>query len=255
MIPYGDSLRSRSVPFVNYTIIAINVLVFLYEVSLSGSVVLVGNRPFDALDQWTLQWGTVACRISDTCPVGLERILGDAPNPWLTLFTATFIHAGWLHLIFNMLFLWIFGDNVEDAMGHLPYLVFYVLVGIIASLAQVASSPSSTVPGVGASGAIAGVMAAYLVLYPGATIHVIIPIIVIPWFTNLPAWVLMIFWFATQVFSGLAELGARATGGEGGVAWWAHIGGFLAGLLLVWFFRSRRRSFDIQSQYDRFRWG
>jgi membrane associated rhomboid family serine protease len=255
MIPYSDSLRARSVPYVNYALIAINVLVFLYEISLSGDTVFVGNRPFDALDRWVSSWGTVACRISDTCPVAFDRMLGDPPNPWVTLLTATFIHAGWLHLIFNMLFLWIFGDNVEDAMGHLPYLVFYLLVGLIASLAQVASGPSSTVPGVGASGAIAGVMAAYLVLYPGATVHVIIPIIIIPWFTNLPAWILMVFWFGMQVISGFAALCARATGGEGGVAWWAHIGGFLAGLLLVWFFRSRRRSYDIQHQYDRFGWG
>jgi membrane associated rhomboid family serine protease len=255
MIPYSDSLRSRSVPFVNYALIAINVFVFLYELSLAGDSVVVGNRRFDALDQWVTNWGAVACRISDSCPVAFDRMVGDAPNPWITLITAMFIHAGWMHVIFNMLFLWIFGDNVEDAMGHLPYLVFYLLVGVIAGLAQVASSPSSTVPGVGASGAIAGVMAAYLVLYPGATVHVIIPITIIPWFTNLPAWILMIFWFGTQVLSGLAALGARATGGEGGVAWWAHIGGFLAGLLLVWFFRSGRRSYDVRHQYDRFGWG
>lgn len=255
MIPYGDSLRSRSTPFVNYTLIAINVLVWLYEVRLSGSIIQVGTARLTALDRWTYEWGTVACRVSDSCPLIFERALGDAPNPWLTLVTAVFIHAGWLHLIFNMLFLLIFGDNVEDAMGHLRYLAFYLIVGVLAGLAQVASSPSSTVPGVGASGAIAGVMAAYLVLYPGASVRVLIPIIIIPWFTNLPAFVLMLFWFGTQIFSGVASLGARATGGEGGVAWFAHIGGFLAGLALVWFFRGRGRSEDIRQRHDRFGWG
>ena len=254
MIPLRDSLRSRAFPFVNYTIIAINILVFIYELQLTGRAERIGNQTLSAADRWVFDWGTVACRLTESCPLAFDRTFGESPNPWLTLITATFIHAGWLHLIGNLLFLWIFGDNVEDAMGHVPYLIFYLLVGILAGLAQVASSPSSTVPGVGASGAIAGVMAAYLVLYPGASVHVLIPIIIIPWFTHLPAFVLMLFWFATQVWSGLAEMGARATGGEGGVAWFAHIGGFVAGLVLVWFFSSRRRSYDVRHQYDRFGW-
>src|SRR5262249_30767071 len=202
---------------------------FLYEITLSGSTVRVDGAAMTALDRWIYEWGTVGCRVTSSCPIGFDQVLPDAPSPWVTLVTSMFIHAGWLHLLGNMLFLWIFGDNVEDAMGHLAYAVFYILVGVIAGLAQVAVSPHATVPGVGASGAISGVMAAYLVLYPGATVHVIIPIIIIPWFTNLPAWVLMIFWFLTQAVSGIAELGARATGGEGGVAWFAHIGGFVAG--------------------------
>jgi membrane associated rhomboid family serine protease len=251
VIPYRDSLRSRSTPYVNYTLIGINIAVFLYELTLSGSNVRIGGVTLSALDRWMYDWGTVACRVAATCPVVFDRTFGMAPNPWLTLVTATFIHAGFLHLIFNMLFLWIFGDNVEDAMGHLAYLFFYLIVGILAGLAQVASDPNSTVPSVGASGAIAGVMAAYLVLYPGATVHVLIPIIIIPWFTSLPAFVLMLVWFVIQVFSGFAELGARATGGEGGVAWFAHIGGFVAGLILVCFFRTRRRSYDSGRGEDR----
>ena len=254
MIPVGDSLRSRTTPLVNYSIIVINIVVFFYELSLSGRQVLIGREVMSALDRWTYEWGTVACRVSSSCPVAFDRAFADAPNPWVTLLTATFIHAGWLHLIGNMLFLWIYGDNVEDAMGHIPYLIFYLLVGLLAGLAQVASGPGSTVPGVGASGAIAGVMAAYLVLYPGASVRVLIPIIIIPWITNLPAFILMLFWFVTQVISGVAALGARATGGEGGVAWFAHIGGFVAGLALVWFFRTRRRSPDVRHQYDRFGW-
>jgi membrane associated rhomboid family serine protease len=255
VIPIRDSLRSRSVPFVNYTLIAVNVIVFIYQATLSGPGLRVGNQVLTATDRWIYDWGTVACRVTESCSPAFDRTFGSAPNAWLTLLTATFIHAGIFHLAGNMLFLWIFGDNVEDAMGHVAYLLFYLIVGVIAGLAQVASSPSSDVPAVGASGAIAGVMAAYLVLYPGATVHVLIPIIIIPWFTHLPAFVLMILWFMLQLISGLGELGARATGGEGGVAWFAHIGGFVAGLILVWFFRTRRRSYDVREQYDRFGWG
>jgi len=255
MIPVGDSLRSRSFPYVNYAIILLNAGIWIYELTLAGTTQRIGNATMTALDRWVYDWGTVGCRVTDSCPAVFERAFADSPSAWFTLATAAFIHAGWLHLIGNMLFLWIFGDNVEDAMGHVGYLIFYLLVAIIAGLAQVASSPASTVPGVGASGAIAGVMAAYLVLYPGATVHVVIPIIIIPWLTNLPAVILMIFWFLMQVFSGVAALGARATGGEGGVAWFAHIGGFVAGLILVWFFRTRRRSYDVRHQYDRFGWG
>jgi membrane associated rhomboid family serine protease len=255
VIPLRDSLRSRSVPFVNYTLIAINVAVFLYQLTLAGPAMRVGGQVLTREDRWLYNWGTVACRVTQECAVEFDRTFGAAPNAWLTLVTATFIHAGLLHLAGNMLFLWIFGDNVEDAMGHVAYLLFYLIVGVIAALAQIASSPSSTVPAVGASGAIAGVMAAYLVLYPGASVHVLIPIIIIPWFTHVPAFLLMIVWFGLQVVSGVAALGARATGGEGGVAWFAHIGGFVAGLVLVWFFRTRRRSYDIRQQYDRFGWG
>jgi len=233
----------------------LNVAVFIYELSLSGNSVRVGGQTLTATDRFMFDWGTVACRVTDSCPLLFDRAFGTAPNPWLTLLSATFIHAGLLHLAGNMLFLWIFGDNVEDAMGHFAYLLFYLIVGVIAGLAQVAASPSSTIPAVGASGAIAGVMAAYLVLYPGATVHVLIPIIIIPWFTHLPAFVLVAVWFVLQVISGVGELGGRATGGEGGVAWFAHIGGFIAGLILVWFFRTRRRSYDVRQQHDRFGWG
>jgi membrane associated rhomboid family serine protease len=255
VIPLRDSLRSRSIPYVNYTLIVINVAVFIYQLTLIGDTVQVNGVTLTAMDRWVFDWGTVSCRLTASCPVAFDRAFGTAPNPWLTLVTATFIHAGLLHLAGNMLFLWIFGDNVEDSMGHFAYLIFYLAVGVIAGLAQVASNSSSTIPAVGASGAIAGVMAAYLVLYPGATVHVLIPIIIIPWFTHVPAFVLMIVWFLLQVMSGLGELGARATGGEGGVAWFAHIGGFVAGLILVWFFRTRRRSYDVRQQYDRFGWG
>jgi membrane associated rhomboid family serine protease len=236
MLPIGDEQNGRVLtPVVNTSLIAINVVVFLIEM-------LIANGPPGALDAFFATWGMIPAEVAQR-------------HNLYTIVTSQFLHAGWLHLGGNMLFLWVFGDNVEDAMGHAAYLLFYLLVALIAGLAQVASGPNSTVPGVGASGAIAGVMAAYLVLYPGANVRVLIPIIIIPWITNLPAFVLMLFWFFTQVLSGAAQLGARATGGEGGVAWFAHIGGFVAGLVLVWFFRTRRRSLDVRHQYDRFGWG
>lgn len=246
MIPIGDSLRSRSFPGVNYAIIALNFAVFFYELSISGPRRVVDGYLMTGLDRWMLQWGAVGCRITESCTLPDSF---NAPNPWLTLLTAAFIHAGWLHLLGNMLFLWIFGDNVEDTMGHAGYALFYLIVALVAGLAQVASAPDSTVPGVGASGAIAGVMAAYLVLYPGASVRVLIPIIIIPWITRLPAFFVMLFWFGSQIWSGLGELGARATGGSGGVAWFAHIGGFIAGLILAPFFRTARRSLDTRRRF------
>jgi membrane associated rhomboid family serine protease len=255
VIPLKDSLQSRTVPWVNYSLIAVNILVFLYQLSLANDLMVVVGQADTAINRFLWEWGTVSCRFSGSCPLDFDQEYPDSPNPLVTLVSAMFIHAGLLHLIGNMLFLWIFGDNVEDAMGHVAYLLFYLFVGVLAGLAQVVVTPDSTVPAVGASGAIAGVMAAYLVLYPRATVHVLIPIIIIPWFTHLPAVVLMVAWFAIQLVSGLGEFGARATGGEGGVAWFAHIGGFVAGLVLVWFFRTRRRSHDVREQYDRFGWG
>ena len=259
MIPLSDDVRSRTFPFVNVAIILANIVVFMYQVYLSDTFVVTAAGATTELEIFIDHWANVpACTLD---AFGWDRveaansICRRQPDPRLTLLTSTFMHGGWLHVAGNMLFLWIFGDNVEDAMGHLAYLVFYLFVAVLSGLAQVVVTPDSTVPAVGASGAIAGVMAAYLILYPRATVHVLIPIIIIPWFTHLPAVVLMVLWFAIQVFSGLGEFGARATGGEGGVAWFAHIGGFVAGLVLVWFFRTRRRSHDEREQYDRFGWG
>ena len=246
MIPVGDSLRSRRFPFVNYTFIAINFVVFFYELSLQSQPVqitdrfgrrfIVGSR----LDEWISQWGVVPCELLSRCPRGY--VPADAAPDWVNLISAQFIHGGWAHILGNMLFLWVFGDNIEDAMGHVRYLVFYLLGGTIAALAQVAAGPSSTTPMVGASGAIAAVLGAYLVTYPRARIRVVIPIIIIPWLTEVPAILMMGFWFLTQVIS----VGAltNATGGGGGVAYFAHIGGFVAGAVLIWFFRGRRRSLD-----------
>jgi membrane associated rhomboid family serine protease len=157
-----------------------------------------------------------------------------------TMFTALFIHGSWLHILGNMLFLWIFGDNVEDSMGHALYALFYLAVGASASFAHMLVNASDMTPAVGASGAIAGVMGAYIVLFPRATVAVIIPVLFFLPFP-VPAFLLIGFWFVAQVFSGFASLGVSTVGAGGGIAYFAHIGGFLAGALLVNIFAVRRR--------------
>jgi membrane associated rhomboid family serine protease len=224
MIPVGDSTRRRSTPYVNLAIIAACVLVFVYELSLTDFEV----------NSFFRDWGAVPAHLVDWCgsPSGVEE-----PS---TVVSSMFIHGGWLHLIGNMLFLWVFGDNVEDAMGHARYLLFYLLAGAGAVALQVYVDPGSSIPMVGASGAIAGVLGAYLVLYPRATVAVLIPWL---WFFGafpVPAAFLIVFWFLLQLFSGVAALGT-ATGVTEGIAFWAHVGGFATGLALVWVFRRPRQ--------------
>ena len=228
MIPISDSTRRRTTPYVNVGIIVACVLVFLYELSLS--TIDVGRLFQD--------WGVVPVQLVDWL---------ESPSVVVepsTVVTSMFIHGGWLHLIGNMLFLWVFGDNVEDAMGHGRYLVFYLLAGLAATALQVFIDQESLIPMVGASGAIAGVLGAYLVLYPRATVSVVIPLL---WFFGafpVPAAFLIIFWFLLQLLSGVASLGAAA-GVTEGIAFWAHVGGFIAGVVLVGAFRHqkpRRRS-------------
>jgi membrane associated rhomboid family serine protease len=242
MIPVGDRLPTRTIPYVNIALIVVNFLLFFYELTLNTQAPF--GRPSE-LDLWFQDWGTVPACLTDS--LGLKpdvdpralAVLCNGDRTLLTPFTSMFIHAGWLHILGNMLFLWVFGDNVEDALGHLRYLVFYVVVGLAAAAAQVALNMNDFVPMVGASGAIAGVMGAYLVMYPQARIAVVIPFF---WFLGapyVPAVALIGVWFLMQLMSGVGSIG-YATGGGGGVAWWAHIGGFLAGLLLVSLFRRGR---------------
>jgi membrane associated rhomboid family serine protease len=223
MIPIGDSTRRRTFPYVNVGIIIACVLVFLYELSLS--TIDVGRFFQD--------WGVVPVQLVDWLE---SPSVAEEPT---TVVTAMFIHGGWLHLIGNMLFLWVFGDNVEDAMGHGRYLVFYLLAGLAATGLQVFIDQESLIPMVGASGAIAGVLGAYLVLYPRATVSVLIPWL---WFFGafpVPAAVLIVFWFLLQLLSGVASLGAAASVTEG-IAFWAHVGGFIAGVVLVGAFRRQK---------------
>lgn len=226
MIPISDEdiRRKKIFPLINLALIAINILVFFYEVSL----------PTARLEAFISAFGVVPFEIvtgRDLPPL--------APGPvWLTLLTAMFIHGGLLHIAGNMLYLWIFGDNVEDAMGHTRYLIFYLLCGVIASLSQVLSDPLSRVPSIGASGAIAGVLGAYMVMFPQARIRTLL--FIGPFFTlgRVPALLVIGLWAVIQFFSGIASLGVP-TQQTGGVAYFAHIGGFVAGVVLVWFFRRR----------------
>jgi membrane associated rhomboid family serine protease len=246
VIPVGDSNPTRSPAFVNWLLIATNIAVFVYTLTLNTRPddFLLGE-PTSAADRFLISWGVVpACIgqffgfdpnvpqrvLSQVCPPGSRELLQP--------FTSMFLHAGWLHIAGNMLFLWIFGDNVEDSMGHLRYLVFYFICGLVAAVTQTVLTIHTTVPAVGASGAIAGVLAAYLILYPRAMIRVII--LPIFFFSFLvPAIVLIGFWFLTQLVSGAMTIG-NATAGSG-VAWWAHVGGFTAGAVLIWFFRKKER--------------
>jgi membrane associated rhomboid family serine protease len=242
MIPIGDRLSTRTIPYVNIALIAANFLVFFYELSLNT------QTPFgraSQLDLWFQDWGAVPACVTDS--LGLKpdvsaralTVYCGGNHPLLSLFASMFIHAGWLHILGNMLFLWVFGDNVEDALGHVRYLVFYLIGGLAASATQIALNMNDFVPSVGASGAIAAVMGAYLVMFPRARIAVFIPLFFFLGAPYIPAAALIGIWFLMQVFTGVASIG-YATGGSGGVAWGAHVGGFIAGLLLVNLFRAGR---------------
>ena len=167
------------------------------------------------------------------------------PLTWIPLLTSIFLHSGWFHLLSNMWTLYIFGDNIEDRMGSGRYLLFYLLGGIAAGALQAALMPQSEIPTIGASGAIAAVLGAYFFLYPTARVVTFILLFFLPWLVEIPALVYLGFWFISQLFSGLASLAAASTASMGGIAWWAHIGGFIFGLLLVRFFAPRRRQPDI----------
>lgn len=225
MIPIGDYAgERRNFPFVNYALIAINVLAFIYELTLSGA----------GLDEFFLRWGAIPSAIvggdGAALPYGLPV--------YVTLLTSLFLHGGWLHLGGNMLYLWVFGDNVENAFGRVKYLLFYLICGLAGSLAQIAIDPTATVPTIGASGAIAGVMGAYLIMFPGAQVRTVIFIVFIFTITYLPAALVIGLWFLIQLFSGVTSLGVPAQQG-GGVAFFAHIGGLLVGALLALLLRRR----------------
>ncbi len=216
MIPLYDTLHSRRFPLVNWLLIGLNALVFIYELSLSPA----------GLDRLTRTWGLVP-----------TQLIARPAELWITIFTAMFLHGGWFHIISNMWVLFIFGDNVEDRLGGARYLIFYLLSGIAAALMETFILPKSGVPMIGASGAIAGVLGAYLVLYPQAKVASLVPILFIFTIIDVPAVLFLLFWFLTQLFSGwLALQGAAGSG----IAWWAHVGGFIFGMATVGLFAQRR---------------
>jgi len=205
MIPLRDSQPSYSTPWVTLVVISANVLLFLYEVSL---------EPFSR-NYFVASYGIV--------PTGFQY--GD-------LLTSMFLHGGWMHLIGNMWFLWIYGDNVEDLLGHGRFLLFYLLCGAAAGLVHVITNIDSRVPTIGASGAIAGVMGAYMLKFPHSRIVTLIPIVIFFTTVEIPAWIILVYWFVIQLFSGVGSL-ATADVNQGGVAWFAHAGGFVAGMILM----------------------
>jgi membrane associated rhomboid family serine protease len=214
LIPLRDIGPSRTTPVITIALIVLNVLVFLFELSLGRAV-----------EAFTFYFGLV-----------------PADFAWLNVFTSMFIHGGFLHIAGNMLYLWIFGDNVEDRMGHGRFLVFYLLCGVAAALAQTITEPNSTVPMIGASGAIAGVMGAYFVLYPKSRIVALVPLFFFFQIIEVPAIFFLGIWFLMQFLSGVGSI-AQATRGApgGGVAFWAHVAGFVAGITGVVAFRRPER--------------
>jgi len=224
MLPIKDDLPRYSTPFVNTFLIVLNILIFFY--------------------QWTLgpRAGEVFLKIYGEVPSHLTAFLAGSsrytlPEVLIPFFTSMFLHGGWMHVLGNMWFLYIFGDNVEDYLGHFKYLVFYIAAGLLAMATQVAISPHSNVPTVGASGAIAGVLGAYFLLYPRAR--------VLTWFfvfvIYLPAWIVLGEWIVIQFVNGTATLSMAPGSDMGGVAFWAHVGGFVAGMAMIKLFPERRQ--------------
>ena len=231
MFPLRDDNPHFLTPYVTYGIIAINVLAWLLlqgmgaEPALSTSVCSLGLMPAELLN--TLPAGTqvqlgpqVVCQLTDS-------------SSFYTLVTSMFMHGGWMHIIGNMWFLWVFGNNVEDSMGHLRFALFYLLCGLAAAMGQVLSDPDSGVPMVGASGAIGGVMGAYVVLYPRVHVHMLIFLGFFVTVIAVPAMFMLGYWFVLQILGGFDSIGREG----GGTAFWAHIGGFVAGAVLVIFFK------------------
>ncbi len=228
MFPLKDDNPSSTAPVVTVALIVLNALVFVYQISLQAG----GPDGARAAQAFIEEFGLVPCRLTGACRVGPEL-----PLPVVTIFTSMFMHGGLFHIGGNMLYLWIFGNNVEDTLGHTRYLIFYLLSGIAAALAQTVVGPSSLVPMVGASGAISGVLGAYLVLFPGAHVTTLIILGFFFRLVQIPAMVVLGFWIVLQVLNGLGSFGA-----SGGVAFFAHIGGFVAGMGLLFVLRPRAGS-------------
>jgi membrane associated rhomboid family serine protease len=223
MFPIRDTVPNRTFPATTWLIIILCGIVFLFETTLKQK----------ALEKFIVFFGVVPAEYTKHHWHGLPLI------DYISFLTTMFLHGGWLHFLGNMWFLKIFGSKVEDRMGHNGFLVFYLISGILASMFYIYFSPRSSMPVIGASGAIAGVMGAYYVMFPRARILTLIPILIFPWFVEIPTFLFLGWWFLLQLFTGTLSL-ALPNSGEG-VAWWGHIGGFIAGIILVPFFKRSRR--------------
>ena len=221
MLPLRDTIHSRTFPIVNWLLIGANALVFFFEISLSAP----------RLEGLIARYGLIPAQI-------------DLLNPltWLPFVSHMFLHGGWFHFLSNVWILYIFGDNVEDRLGSGRYLLFYLLGGVAAGGLQTVVNLGSTIPAIGASGAIAAVMGAYFYYFPQARVITLIPVFIIPWFVEIPAVIFLGVWFVSQLYSGFLSLNTAGGMAMGGVAWWAHIGGFVFGLLLAMILSPRRRA-------------
>jgi membrane associated rhomboid family serine protease len=244
MIPYHDENETERPAYVTYTLIAVNVLCWMFiqgagfGMPLARSVCNLGLIPGEL---------TLGAPPGSGFPMGDGLVCATDPGRQISnVFTSMFLHGSWMHLLGNMWFLWLFGNNVEDSMSRGRFLMFYLFCGLAAALLQVVTDPSSIIPMVGASGAISGVMGAYLVLYPRARVFTLVPVGFIMTTVALPAWGMLLYWFAIQFLGGVAGIGGEG----GGVAFWAHVGGFVAGVLLVKLLSDRRY---IQAHHAR-RW-
>ena len=215
MIPLYDTVRTRAVPVVNWILVGFNALAFMRE---------IGMEPAE-LQAFIFANGLIP-----------SQLIANPESEWITIFSSMFLHGGWFHIISNMWVLLIFGDNVEGGMGSIRYLIFYLLSGVAAGLLQTYVMPTSTVPMIGASGAVAGVLGAYLILFPRSRVASLVPILFIFTIVEIPAVLFLVFWFVSQLYSGL---GSIQGGGDSGVAWWAHVGGFAFGVIMVFLFRKR----------------
>ena len=230
MFPIGDDNPTRRTSYVTYGLIAINVLVFFYQIKLQNQAVVTarGEVLGTAMDYFLRDWAVVPGQLTASivgAPIPHLRGVLSEPPEFLTLITSQFLHGGLTHLIGNMLFLWIFGNNVEDKLGRVKFLIFYLTVGVLSGLTQWIFSAQSMIPGLGASGAIAGVMGAYILRFPKVSVNTFIPpFFIIP----IPAFAYLGIWFVQQALSSIAQ----PMGGKGGVAYWAHSGGFVFGAVL-----------------------
>jgi membrane associated rhomboid family serine protease len=218
MLPLGDTPESRTIPVVNWLLIIANVLVFLFEISM----------PESQLNVLIESHGFVPAHFAEH--IDTQQLA--------TVFSSMFMHGGWSHLIFNMWFLFIFGDNVEDRLGHIGYLIFYLVCGVLSDLAHLTFGGMSSTPTIGASGAISGVLGAYMIMYPKARVKALLRYSVV----EVPATIYLLFWFGLQLFSGLFSMGSVTNQNTGGVAFWAHIGGFAAGTIFALLFARPRNT-------------
>lgn len=223
MIPLKDDIPSRHPPVVNIWLIIVNILCYIYQLTL-------GPR----LEEFIVAYGFVPARFAAEQAANAFSL-----GSFFPVFSSMFLHGGLLHIFFNMWTLWIFGDNVEDRMGHGRYLLFYLLCGVAAAFAQFLSNPLARSPMIGASGAISGVLGAYVLLYPRARILTFIPIFILFYLIEIPAYFFISFWFLMQFLQGAAQQIDAIGPAKGGIAWWAHVGGFTAGMILLSLFRQR----------------